>query len=150
MKEKIKYAFYLLLPIIGGSIIGLLTNNSIDYKELVKPPLSPPSIIFPIAWSIIYILLGISYFLYKKENNNKLIDIIYYIQLFVNFSWTIIFFILKLRFIAILWIILLDILVITLIIKFFQKKKISAYLLIPYLLWILFATYLTIGIYILN
>ena len=65
MKEKIKYAFYLLLPIIGGSLIGFLINDYIDYKELVKPPLAPPSIFFPIAWTIIYILLGISYFLYS-------------------------------------------------------------------------------------
>lgn len=150
MKEKIKYAFYLLLPIIGGSIIGFLINNSIDYKELVKPPLAPPSIFFPIAWTIIYILLGISYFIYRKNNYDKKTITLYYLQLFFNFLWSIIFFIFKMRFISIIWIITLDILVILLMIEFYTKQKSSTYLLIPYLLWIIFATYLNIGIYILN
>lgn len=150
MKEKIKYAFYLLLPIIGGSIIGFLINNSIDYKELVKPPLAPPSIFFPIAWTIIYILLGISYFIYRKNNYDKKTITLYYLQLFFNFLWAIIFFIFKMRFISIIWIITLDILVILLMIEFYTKQKSSTYLLIPYLLWIIFATYLNIGIYILN
>ena len=81
MKEKLTYAFYLLLPIIGGSLVGLLINNSIDYNSLVKPPFSPPSITFPIAWTIIYILLGIAFFLYKKEGSNEKTDVIYYTQL---------------------------------------------------------------------
>lgn len=150
MKEKLKYAFYLLLPIIGGSIIGLLINNSIDYKELVKPPLAPPSIFFPIAWTIIYILLGISYFLYRKNNYDNKIIRLYYVQLFFNFLWSIIFFTLKMRFLSIIWILILDILLILLIKNFYSKEKISTYLLIPYLLWVIFATYLNIGIYILN
>ena len=150
MKEKIRYAFYLLLPIIGGSIIGFLIKDYIDYKELIKPPLSPPSIFFPIAWTIIYILLGISYFIYRKNNYNKKTIRIYYIQLFFNFLWSIIFFIFKLRFISIIWILILDILLILLMKSFYKEQKISTYLLIPYILWIIFATYLNIGIYLLN
>lgn len=150
MKKYIKYAIYLLLPVIGGSIIGFLINNSIDYKILEKPPLSPPSIIFPIAWTIIYILMGISYFLYKRKDSDKYLDVIYYLQLFFNYMWSIIFFILKWRIVSIIWILLLDILVILLIKKFLDKNRISAYLNIPYLLWLIFATYLNIGIYILN
>lgn len=151
MKEIIKNIFYLTLPLILGTIIGLLTSNNIDYKMLTKPPLSPPSIIFPIVWTIIYILIGISYYLFKKNSyNNKLESIIYYIQLFVNLTWSIIFFTLKLRFISIIWILILIILIYLLITLFYQKNKISAYLLIPYLIWCIFATYLNIGIYILN
>lgn len=155
MNNKIKSIFQLFLPVVLGSLIGLLISNYIDYNTLIKPPLAPPKLLFPIAWTIIYLLMGISYYLYKKDiqeetETTKKITIIYYLQLFINLMWSIIFFILKNRLLASLWIIILDLLVIYLIYLFFKEKKISAYLNIPYLLWILFATYLTIGIYLLN
>lgn len=151
MNNKIKNIFYLFLPLILGSLIGILISNYIDYNLLNKPPLAPPKILFPIAWTTIYILMGISYFIYKKDiENDQKLNIVYYLQLFVNLFWSIIFFILKNRLLASLWIIILDLLVIYLIYLFYKKKKILAYLNIPYLLWILFATYLTIGIYFLN
>lgn len=149
--KTLKNIFYLTFPIILGTTIGLLTRNSVDYKTLIRPPLAPPGILFPIIWSILYILMGISYFLYKKNSyDNKLESIVYYLQLLVNVTWPIIFFVLKLRFISIIWILLLAILVYTLITLFLQKYKVSAYLLIPYLIWCIFATYLNIGIYLLN
>lgn len=148
MKQKLLNAFYLLLPIILGGIVGFAISSFIDYETLTKPPLAPPKILFPIAWSIIYLLMGIAYYLYKKKTDDK--NYIYYIQLLVNLLWSIIFFILKWRFISILWIVLLDILVILTMKKFKEYNKVSVYLFIPYLLWILFATYLTIGIFILN
>ena len=149
MKKFIKNTFYILLPIILGSLVGFLISDYMDYQNLIKPPFAPPKILFPIAWSIIYILMGIAYFLYRKKTDNK--NILYYTQLIVNLLWSIIFFVFKLRLLAVLWIILLDILII-LTMKSFKKydSKISIYLFIPYLLWCLFATYLTIGIYILN
>lgn len=145
-----KNFFRIFLPIILGGIVGFIINGFIDYTDLVKPPLAPPKIFFPIAWSIIYLLMGISYYLYRKEFNDKKTIQLYYTQLIVNLLWSIIFFVFKLRLLAIAWILVLDILVIILIKRFFETKRISAYLNIPYLLWILFATYLTIGIYILN
>lgn len=151
MKEKLKPLFYLFFPLLIGGIVGFIISPHIDYNVLNKPPLAPPSILFPIAWSIIYLLMGISYFILKKRNQDtEQISKIYYTQLFVNALWSIFFFFLKWRFFSILWIILLDILVILMIRSFYQKEKVSAYLNIPYLLWILFATYLTIGIYVLN
>lgn len=151
MKTLIKNLFFLFTPLLGGIIISFLIKNSIDYTSLVKPPLAPPSFFFPLAWTIIYLLMGLSYFLYKKEQEDKnIIDILYYGQLFVNLFWSLIFFLWKARLLAVLWILLLDVLVLFLIYLFWQKKKISAYLNIFYLLWILFATYLTIGIFILN
>ena len=146
--NKLKKYFYILLPIILGSIVGLITSKYIDYQYLNKPLLSPPKILFSIIWSIIYILLGISYYLYKKRNIKT--SYIYYISLFVNLMWSIIFFIFKLKFISVLWIIILDILVYLMLKKFKKLNKISFYLNIPYFIWCLFATYLTIGIYILN
>lgn len=146
----LKKLFYLFFSIIIGCIVGFVIKNYIDYSTFVKPPFSPPKIIFPIMWSIIYVLLGISYYLYKKNIDNNEIDFIYYLQLIVNYLWSFIFFAWKLRFFAIIWIIILLILVIILYKSYLTKYKISAYLLIPYIMWNIFATYLTIGIYILN
>ena len=149
--KHIKNIFYLTFPLILGIISGIITNSSIDYSNLVKPPFSPPGIVFPIVWTILYILIGLSYYLYKKNTYTNTTEIItYYIQLFLNFTWTIIFFKLKFRFLAIIWILALSISIYTLITLFIQKYKLSAYLLIPYLIWCLFATYLTVGIYLLN
>ncbi len=151
MKKVITSLFYLFLPIVLGSFVGIFISGNIDYTYLSQPPLAPPKILFPIVWSIIYLLMGISYFLFRRENEYATVEpFIYYLQLFVNLLWSIIFFVFKWRFFSILWILLLDFLVVYMIYLFFQKKKISAYLNIPYLIWILFATYLTIGIYLLN
>ena len=147
----IKRLFYLFFPIVIGSIVGLIISKYIDYSTLVKPSLSPPKLLFPIMWSIIYLLLGISYYLYKKNSvDNNSIDFIYYLQLIVNYLWSFIFFVWKLRFIAIIWIIMLLILIIILYKTYYNKYRLSSYLLIPYIIWTIFATYLTIGIYILN
>lgn len=151
MKKILKNIFYLFFPLLLGSLIGLIISKYMDYTTLKLPPLAPPKVLFPIMWSIIYLLIGISYFIYKKkENYFNIIDITYYIQLVFNLLWSIIFFVFKYRFLAILWIIIIDLQVILLIYLFTKKSKVSAYLNAPYLLWCLFATYLTIGIYILN
>lgn len=147
----IKRIIYSLLPVIGGAIIGLITSGYTDYRDMVKPPLSPPGIVFPIVWTVLYILMGISYFIATKENeDNKELDQIYLLQLFVNFLWPIIFFVLGMYFTAFLWIVLLIILVVAMIKELFKNNKISGYLQIPYLIWLLFATYLNLGITLLN
>lgn len=151
MKKLFTNIFYLFLPIILGSLVGLLISNQIDYQNLIKPPLAPPKIFFLIAWTIIYLLMGISYFILKRNiRYTEKESIIYYLQLFFNLLWSIIFFILKWRLIAVLWIIVLDFLVFYMIYLFYDKKPISAWLNIFYALWITFATYLSIGIYLLN
>lgn len=150
MNNKIKSLFQVFFPLIVGGIVGFIIKDKIDYLNLSKLPLSPPKALFPIAWKIIYLLMGISYFILNKEKKNKEIKIIYYVQLFINALWSIIFFYLKLRLLSCLWIVLLDLLVIIMIMLFYNKKRISSYLNIPYLIWIVFATYLTMGIYILN
>lgn len=142
---------YILTPLIGGSIVGLIINKSIDYNYLVNPPLSPPSYLFPIVWNILYLLIGISYYIYRKNNNDDSLTIrLYYIQLILNYLWSIIFFTLKLRTLAVIWIIILAITIIYLMIRFYKEEITSFYLFIPYILWVLFATYLNIGIIVLN
>lgn len=147
----IKKLFYLFFPLICGTIVGLLTSSFTDYTTFNRPPLSPPGFIFPIVWSILYLLMGLSYLIFKNNNfYTKKESTIYYIQLGVNLLWTIFFFVLKWRLFSIFWTILLLILVIYLVKLFYEKTKISAYLNIPYIIWLIFATYLTIGVYILN
>lgn len=150
--EKIKiYAKSILIPVLIGGIVGLIIPSAIDYNSLQKPFLAPPSIVFPIVWTILYILMGISYGILKSRSlTDKKIDLIYYIQLAVNAAWSIIFFLLKWRLFAFIWILLLDILVILMIIKFYKKDKTAGLLQIPYILWTLFASYLNLAIYILN
>ncbi len=136
-----------------GILSGLLTMNSFnDYKNLNLPPLSPPSFIFPIVWTILYILMGISsYIIYTSNNENIHLALrIYDIQLIVNLMWPILFFNFKQYLLSFIWLVLLIILVTIMIIKFYKINKFSGYLQLPYLIWTLFAGYLNLGVYILN
>lgn len=133
----------ILIPLILGAIIGFISNTN-DYKFLIKPSFSPSGIIFPIVWSILYILMGVSNYL----TNN--ITKIYKCQLVINLFWPILFFNFKLYFISLLWLILLIIFVIKMIISFYSIKKEAAFINIPYLFWLLFALYLNFGVYLLN
>ena len=142
--------FYLFLPVVLGSIVGFIISGSIDYKYLIQPPLAPPSWLFPIMWTIIYLLMGISYCLLRQDSDNECLNKLYYLQLGVNLLWSIIVFLFKARFFACIWIIILDVLVGLMISWFYNTKKVSGILNILYMVWILFATYLTIGIYVLN
>lgn len=150
MKEKIFHFFQIFSPLILGSLVGFVIKDFMDYSSLNQPPFAPPGIVFPIAWTVLYLLMGISYYFYRKTDKNSTLIILYYIQLFLNLTWTFIFFVFKVRFLAIVWILVIILLVFYLIKQFWNIKKESAYLLIPYLLWLLFAMYLTIGIFLLN
>lgn len=142
MKKLIKN---ILIPVIMGSVIGLIISPFMNYQDLNKPPLSPPGIIFPIIWTILYIIMGYSF--YKQNEQNKTI---YYTQLIVNGLWSIIFFVFKWYLLATIWIILLIILVIIMIKNFYKENKLSGLINIPYLLWLLFALYLSFSVYLLN
>ena len=106
--NKIKiYAKSILIPVVVGGVVGLIISSTIDYNSLQKPFLAPPSIVFPIVWTILYILMGISYGILKSKGlTDKKIDLIYYIQLGVNAIWSIILFLLKWRLFAFIWIII--------------------------------------------
>ena len=92
MKYKV-YLKSILMPLILGAIVGFITSKSMDYSTLVKPVLAPPSILFPIVWSILYILMGVSYGILKTNRISEESKKIYYLQLGVNLLWSIIFFI---------------------------------------------------------
>ncbi|HIT49903.1 MAG TPA: tryptophan-rich sensory protein [Candidatus Pelethenecus faecipullorum] len=150
--EKFKiYLESVLIPIIVGGIVGLIISDSIDYDTLTKPFLSPPSLLFPIMWTVLYFLMGISYGILKiRHLDDTKIKIIYYLQLFVNAFWSIFFFSLKWRLFSFIWILLLDFLVGWMIVLFYRKNKTASLLQLPYLFWILFASYLNLAIYLLN
>lgn len=151
MKKFKTYFKAILIPLLVGGIVGMLISTSIDYESLKQPPLAPPSIAFPIVWTILYILMGVSYGILKdKDLVTEDIKSIYYWQLGVNAFWSIFFFLLKWRLFAFIWIILLAVLVVVMIIRFYRENKVAGLLQIPYLLWVLFASYLNIGIYLLN
>ena len=146
--NKFKLFIDILIPVAIGGIVGFIINPYIDYNSLVQPPLSPPSIVFPIVWTILYVLMGISYYLLKNPSKKE--KIFYFVQLGVNVLWSVFFFIGKFYLFSFIWIVLLDVLVIFMTGIFYHNNKASAYLQIPYLIWILFATYLNLGIYVLN
>lgn len=150
MKKKEKY-FYIFTPIVLGGIASLITGKNMNIDYLIKPPLTPPALLFPIVWSVLYLGLGYSYYLYKKNGvKNTFLEKVYYTNNALNFLWTILFFKLKLRFIAIIDIVLLLTSNLVLLKEYYKSNKISTYINIPYTIWVSFATYLTIAFYILN
>lgn len=143
----------ILIPIAVGSISTLFTKNvPATYNQLTKPDFSPPSYIFPIVWLILYILMGISsYLIYISTSQYRTVALrIYAIQLFFNFFWSIIFFGLQMYLLAFIWIWCLIMLIILMILVFYQIRPLAAFLQIPYLLWCIFAAYLNFSIYMLN
>lgn len=151
MNKLAIYIKSILIPLLVGGIVGFITSNFMDYSSLEKPFLSPPGIVFPIVWTILYTLMGVSYGILKSNNlTDEKIDFIYYFQLAVNALWSIFFFVFKWKLFSFLWIILLAIAVIIMIIRFYSKNKLSGLLQIPYLIWVLFASYLNLSIYLLN
>lgn len=149
----------MLIYIVGTELAGALSallggNSSLFYSQLSKPPLSPPVWVFPVIWSILYALMGISAFLIYTSNapinHKRTAYIIYAVQLLVNFTWSIVFFRLKMLGVSVAVILLLLALIIVMIIVFRKIRPISAFLNVPYLLWTIFASYLNIGILILN
>ncbi len=123
MKKRLTNGFFIFFPLLIGFVIGIIVKDNIDYNSLLLPPFAPPKILFPIVWSILYFLLGISYYIYRKNLNNKKTIVIYYVQLIMNFLWSILFFSLKWRFISILWIVFIDFFLIYLIKLFFFKRR---------------------------
>ncbi len=156
-KEKFNYKIlilFILFALLAGGIGALLGGDMKDFDNLNKPTFSPPAIVFPIAWTILYILMGISSYLVCYNKTDKKFKttacIIYIVQLIVNSLWTLFFFRFNMLLFSFIWLILLLILVIVMIIKFYKIKPLSAYLQVPYVLWLIFAAILNFSIYWLN
>lgn len=158
MKQKFRISSLLISIVIAelvGALSALLSGNSTgDYQALNQPPLSPPGWLFPIAWGILYALMGTAaYLIYQSgaDNAQKKKALIFYgAQLFVNFLWSLVFFRFQMYWLSVAVIIILDILLIITMVCFARIRTSAVLFLIPYLLWLLFATYLNIGVAVLN
>lgn len=145
----------LLVPLAVGGIAALLTGGGMDvFETLNKPPLSPPGWLFPVAWTILYILMGIASYLVlvsgaAQDVTGRAIRL-YGIQLAFNFLWPIFFFSLKMYLFAFIWLAVLWLLILITTVRFYRIWKAAGWLMIPYILWVTFAGYLNMGIYLLN
>lgn len=151
-KDKSTLIIAILTPIAVGTLSSLFSGNMAIYSTINKPALSPPGNLFPIVWTILYILMGISsYIIYESDNPGKEDALrTYALQLFFNFFWSIVFFRLNLFFTSFVWLLVLIFLIIKMIREFCKINKTAAYLQIPYLLWCIFAAYLNFMIFRLN
>lgn len=160
VKEIKNFLISIIIPLIVGflssTISKLLLKMDISefYSQLIKPSFAPPSNIFPVVWTILFILMGISYYIISKNDKKdpKVNDALfyYYLQLGLNFLWSILFFGLDLRFTAIFNILILIVVVLVMIFKFYKIDKRAAFLNIPYLLWLIVALFLNYFIWIIN
>ena len=142
----------ILIPLAVGSLSALISGNMALYSTINKPAFSPPSIVFPIVWTILYVLMGISsYIIYSSDSADKTKAFkIYALQLFFNFCWSILFFRYNLYLLSFLWLVILIVLICIMIKDFYKINPAAAYLQIPYLLWCIFAAFLNFSIYTMN
>ncbi len=152
-KKVLPIIIAIAIPLIVGGLAGLLTMNSMGFYETInKPPLAPPGFLFPIVWGLLYTLMGVSSYLVWKEKTaeSRMALYIYAFQLILNFVWPLLFFNGRMFLFSFVWLIILLITVIYMTIKFYNVNKLAGILQIPYILWLTFASYLNLAIFLLN
>lgn len=156
-----RIALAIAVPLCGGFIISLFTRDAMSkFGSFNQPPLAPPAWLFPVAWTVLYVLMGLaSYFIWKKgydsrkaadKSASKTALIIYGIQLVFNFVWTPLFFSLGWYWPAFAWLLVMWALIIVLMMKAYRISRPAFWMLLPYIIWCTFAAYLNCGIAILN
>lgn len=156
MENILVYAISIGIALLVGGLSALVTGGSMGlYEDIITPPLAPPSWLFPIVWTILFILMGISAAMIYNDRKASMAQkksalYTYALSLIVNFFWSIIFFNFRAFFFAFIWLVLLLYLIINTILKYYKIKPLAAYLQIPYAIWVSFAGYLTLAIWILN
>lgn len=151
----IKLIISILLPLSVGAIAGMFTAQAVPtwYASLNRPSFNPPNWVFGPVWTFLYILLGFSFFLIWKLENSKQRNLAIWafsIQLLLNFIWSFLFFYFNMIGIALIEIILLWLSIVFMLYSFYRINHLSAFINIPYLLWVTFATILNAGYYFLN
>lgn len=149
------YAFWILFTEAIGALSGWLTREGakIYQAEIAQPPLSPPGIVFPIVWAILFALMGIGtarIYLSPASSARSHSFLPFFVQLIFNFFWSLIFFNLQKFGFALLWLVILWGLILWMILAFRKVDPLAAWLQIPYLLWVAFAAYLNFGVWTLN
>lgn len=156
MKKFVVFVLFMFLPLIGGKISAFISGDmSAEYVNMIQPAYSPPGYVFPIVWIILYLLMGFgSWLVYQKalkQNKNPENYLRSYgIQLALNYLWSPIFFGIGAFWVGSWLAIALAAAVLWMIISFSNISKLAAYLQIPYLIWALFACYLSFGVAVLN
>lgn len=156
MKAKTKSLIInIAIPLAVGGLSALLTkDNMIMFEYVRKPPLSPPGWLFPVVWTILYVLMGIAAHLvntsHKPKQETDTALLFYGIQLLFNFFWSIFFFNMEEYLFAFIWLLAMWVFILITTVKFFRIDKRAGYLMLPYLLWVSFAAYLNLGVYLLN
>lgn len=145
----------LILPLGSGVIAGLFTAKGVSewYETLNRPSFNPPNWLFGPVWTVLYLLMGISLFIIWKQTATKernLAIFVFLLQIILNFCWSFIFFLYHQIGFALIEIIILWISIVTMLILFYKIKPLAAYINIPYLLWVTFATVLNASYYLLN
>ncbi len=156
LKTKLKRLIVCLaLPLIIGGLSALLSGPGMElFASLEQPPLSPPGWLFPVVWTLLYLMMGLaSCLVLESGGERKQISAaltLYGVQLAVNFFWSIFFFNMQLYLFSFFWLVLLWCLILATLISFYQLSKPAGLLLVPYLLWVTFAGYLNLAIALLN
>lgn len=149
-----KLLLFLGIPLAVGGLATLLSGGMGEYPQLIQPPLAPPAWVFPVVWTLLYLLMGYaSYRVYTSGRSKDSIQkalVLYGIQLFLNFLWPIVFFGLEWRLTAFFLLIGLWIAILLTIRAFSRVDERAGDLLLPYLLWVTFAGYLNLSIFLLN
>ena len=149
------YAFWIVITELVGLLAGLLTREATQIygTTIQQPPLAPPAIVFPIVWTILYALMGVSaarvYLMPPSVARSRGL-LLYLVQLIFNFFWSIIFFNFQAFGLAFVWLVALWVLILWMIFTFRRVDPLAAWLQIPYLLWVTFAGYLNYGVWMLN
>ncbi len=143
----------ILIPLAVGGLSAFVTRDGMEvYGSLNQPPLSPPGWLFPVVWTILFLLMGISsYLVYVSDHSGKRTALtLYGVQLVFNFLWSVWFFNLGAYEFAFFWLIFLWLLILAMIVQFYRVNRNAALLQLPYLIWVAFAGYLNAGVWLLN
>lgn len=142
----------LAIPLAAGGLSALLTRGSMEsFEALNKPPLSPPGWLFPVVWTVLFVLMGIaSYLAAVSGGPNRTALAVYGVQLLFNFVWPLLFFRLAQYLPAFIWLVILWVLILVTAVFFYRISKPAGYLMLPYLAWVAFAGYLNLAIFLLN
>ena len=153
--DRKAYLCWIVLTEAVGALSGWLTKDGAKFfnEVVTKPPFSPPAAVFPVAWFILYLLMGIGaariYLQPASETRSRAL-FLYAVQLAFNFLWSIVFFNFRLYLFSFIWLILLWMLILAMTLTFRKLDVPASRMQIPYLLWVLFAGYLNLGVWVLN
>ena len=155
MWTKIRpYVGFSALALLVGGLSSMITQGQMEaFSALRQPPLSPPGWVFPVAWTILYLLMGVGMAIVWRKSDGerrRRAVTLWGVQLAANFLWPLLFFLWQLRLLSLVWLAVLLILVANMTSEFEKTSVNAARMQIPYLLWLLFAAYLNLGVWILN